>query len=376
VSTLGLAAPERGPREPQRARKQLRIRLTQLDGELPNLALMKLSAYHKARGDEVVFTRNAPRDMYEGEYDRVYGSTIFTRSRPLIERLKRDFPDAIVGGTGTDSRITVEDAIGLPNFDLVDYSIYPTRPVKGKARRKRIAVPETRSLGWTMRGCRFRCGHCVVPAKEGRPKATGTIHDIWRKEPYPKEIVLLDNDFFGVEPELWRARIDEIRTGGFKVSFNQGINVRVISEEQARAIASVRYYNNTFTRKTLYTAFDSIADERVFRRGIERLIDAGVRGRQIVSYMLVGYDENETWERIFRRLDVMLEYGIRPYPMPYQQFDGSGPPNAITFGLLKEFQRYVVRRHYHRISWEKHLLQPEGRRRNAHNRTRNFFDEI
>jgi hypothetical protein len=337
---------------------------------------MKLSAYHKARGDEVLFTRNAPRDMYEGEYDRVYGSAIFTRSRPLIDRLKRDFPNAIVGGTGTGNPITVEESIRLPAFDFVDYSIYPTRPVKGKARRKRIAVPETRSLGWTMRGCRFRCAHCVVPTKEGRPKSTGTIHDIWRGEPYPKEIVLLDNDFFGFGPEAWNARIDEIRDGSFKVSFNQGINVRVLSDEQARAIASVRYYNNTFTRKMLYTAFDSIADERVFRRGIERLLSAGVRGSDITSYMLIGYDTNETWDQIHRRLDVMLEYDIRPYPMPYQQFDGAKPANSIRFSLLKEFQRYVVRRHYHRVNWEEHLLQPEGRRRNIHNQTRNFFDEI
>jgi hypothetical protein len=370
MSSLGLAALERGLREPQHAKKHLRIRLTHLDGKLPNIALMKLAAYHRAKGDEVVFSRNAQRDMFEGDYDRVYGSAIFTRSAILADRLRANFPGAIVGGTGTNSNRTVEEEIGLSTFEYLDYSIYPTRPTRNGP------VPETRSFGFSMRGCRFRCGHCVVPAKEGRPKATGTIRDIWRGGDYPKTIVLLDNDFFGVDKALWQARIDEIRTGDYKISFNQGINVRVMPPEQAEAIASVKYYNNEFTTRTIYTAFDSIGDERVFRRGVERLIAAGVRGEHIMSYMLIGYDEEETWPSILRRLAIMQEYGIRPYPMPYQRFGEAKSPNTIAFRDLKAFQRFIVRRHYKVVSWNDYLAQPEGRRRNLHNQTRDLFDDV
>lgn len=55
----------------------VKIRLTQLDGKMPNLALMKLAAYHREQGDEVALTRNARRDFFEPEYDRVYGSVVF-----------------------------------------------------------------------------------------------------------------------------------------------------------------------------------------------------------------------------------------------------------------------------------------------------------
>jgi hypothetical protein len=56
-----------------------------------------------------------------------------------------------------------------------------------------------------------------VPKKEGKPRSVSTVYDIWRGEPYPKHLHLLDNDFFGQPREHWEARIDEIRSGGFKV---------------------------------------------------------------------------------------------------------------------------------------------------------------
>ena len=57
--------------------KKKRVRITQLDGKLPNLALMKLSHWHKSKGDEVYFTRSARKEVFENDYDVVYGSTIF-----------------------------------------------------------------------------------------------------------------------------------------------------------------------------------------------------------------------------------------------------------------------------------------------------------
>src|SRR5215472_13752866 len=78
---------------------RLRVRLTQLDGILPNMALMKLAAFHRARGDEVVFSRSPYRSPTEGEYDRVYGSAIFSFTAQRVERFRAAFPDAVVGGT-------------------------------------------------------------------------------------------------------------------------------------------------------------------------------------------------------------------------------------------------------------------------------------
>ena len=84
----------------------MRVRLTQIDGKLPNLALMKLAHWHKSRGDEIVFTREAARDLFEGDYDRVYGSAIFKFSAPKLDRFRAAWPTAIVGGAGTDSQDT------------------------------------------------------------------------------------------------------------------------------------------------------------------------------------------------------------------------------------------------------------------------------
>ena len=68
----------------------MRVRLTQLDGKLPNLALMKLAHWHREQGDELIFTRNARRGLFDDVYDRVYGSAIFTFSLPTVAAFKRD----------------------------------------------------------------------------------------------------------------------------------------------------------------------------------------------------------------------------------------------------------------------------------------------
>ena len=103
----------------------MRVRLTQIDGKLPNLALMKLAHWHKSRGDEVVFTREAARDLFEGDYDRIYGSAIFKFSAPKLDRFRAAWPTAIVGGTGTDNQDTVEGLLG-GEYEQYDYSPYPT----------------------------------------------------------------------------------------------------------------------------------------------------------------------------------------------------------------------------------------------------------
>jgi len=141
---------------------------------------MKLSHWHKARGDEVVFTRLAERDMFEGDYDRVYGSAIFKFSAKKIERFLASWPGAILGGTGTNRQHTVEDVTGAAAHEHYDYSLFPSY---------------TPSLGFTQRGCRLSCKFCVVPTKEGRPRSVNTIADIWRGEGHPRYLHLLDNDF-------------------------------------------------------------------------------------------------------------------------------------------------------------------------------------
>lgn len=341
----------------------MKVRLTQLDGgKMPNLALMKLAAYHRERGDEVVLARNPRRSFAEQDdayYGRVYGSVIFTRSWPIVEHFMADFPEAIVGGTGLakeDSAHTVEDLIRAERFEYHDYSIYPEFE---------------HSVGFSMRGCRLACGFCVVPWKEGKARANARLHEIWRGPDYPKNICLLDNDFFGQPKVAWRSLLDAASEGKFRLCFNQGINVRLIrDDETAEAIASAPYYDDDFKVRRIYTAFDNAGDEPIFRKGVERLFSAGVKPQHVLSYMLVGWDEKETWEHIWRRFDTMLEYGILPYPMVYQRAGGKLTNNSLSLLELRQFQRWIIRRHYHVMSFEDFKLCSEGRKRDLHNANR------
>src|SRR5262245_49333198 len=94
--------------------KRMRVRLTQLDGKLPNIALMKIAHHHRGRGDQIVLTKDVRHGLSEGKYNRVYGSAIFTYSAPRVAEFRSHFPQAIVGGTwNTSDNTTVEQVLGL-----------------------------------------------------------------------------------------------------------------------------------------------------------------------------------------------------------------------------------------------------------------------
>lgn len=307
------------------------VRISQLDGKLPNVALLRLSAWHRERGDTVRFFAGAAaaeRHLDEPAYDHVYGSAIFTFSKPLVDRFRAQFPEAVIGGTGTGERVTVEEVVG-GEYERFDYS---------------IARGFTASIGFTQRGCRLRCKFCVVPAKEGKPRSNGTVYDIWRGPGHPKNLLLLDNDFFGNSE--WRDRIAEIRDGGFKVCFSQGINIRMIDNEVAAALASIEYRDDSFRRRRLITAWDNVGEEEKFFSGVRIVQAAGIPPKHLMAYMLVGFDRKETWERLFYRFNRMVAVGIRPYPMIYGEKKRGLPDGGSNISYagrtLGEFQRWVV----------------------------------
>lgn len=334
----------------------MHVRLTQIDGKLPNLALMRLAGWHRERGDDVHFTRSPYRDMLEPEYGAVYGSAIFDFSAERVARLRAEFPNAIVGGTySMPPEGTLPITLELFDHsipDALDYTDYPEFEP---------------SIGYTQRGCRLKCKFCVVPRMEGKPRSVGTVPEIWRGPGHPKHLHLLDNDFFGQSREEWQTRLAEIREGKFKVCFNQGINIRMIDQEAAEALASVAYYDDGFKTQRLYTAWDNIGDEGAFLKGIATLERAGIPPRRVMAYMLIGYDRRETWDRLFYRHNKMVALGIRPYPMVY---DAGNPHRTIPLGntnqrighrTLAEFQRWVIRKAYTFIPFEEYDVNAKGR---------------
>jgi len=305
----------------------MNVRLTQIDGALPNIALMRLAAYHRKLGDYVELTYRIDRDLFEPEWDLVYASCIFSFSQDRLDHFRRQFPGAIIGGTGAGNQSTIESLIG--NFSEYDYSDYPDIDY---------------SIGFLQRGCRLKCKFCVVPNKEGKPKSVNSVYDLWRGDPHPRKLHILDNDFFG-NPD-WRERIEEIKNGQFKVCLSQGINVRLIDDESASALASIEYRDTKFQRRRLYTAWDNLGDEKIFFKGVDMLEKAGIPATHLMTYMLVGYDPQETWERIFHRFDKMVDRGILPYPMVFN--------NARKD--LKGFQRWVVTGLYRAVPWHEYKM--------------------
>lgn len=267
----------------------MKIALFDVDSKIPNLALMKISAYHKARGDQV--EPYMPLEL--DSYDYVYASKIFTFSDGSLL-----LPDRmVIGGTGVDLATTLPPEIEAAR---PDYSLY--------------GYPH--NIGFTMRGCRLRCSFCVVPEKEGKPKPYNTISEIWQQRD-SDFVVLLDNDFFG-NPH-WRDRIDEIKKYKLRVNFSQGLNIRNIKPDQAAAVASVKFRNLKGNDKQVYFAWDDPRHEKLIHKGIKTCIDNGLTPRQMAFYVLIGYHSTQAED--LHRVEILRDYGCDPYVMPYDKSD-------------------------------------------------------
>lgn len=306
----------------------MRVKMVQVDGALPNLAIAKLAAWHRSQGDDVTVTSSIDRTLFDDDWDRVYGSAIFRFSHARLTEFQRRYPEAVIGGTGTDSQAAVE-AITGPDWHRVDLSDWPGF---------------RDSVGFTQRGCRMRCGFCVVPTKEGANRSVATIGDIWRGDPYPRRLHLLDNDFFGQPRDQWQARVAEIRAGNFRVCLSQGINVRLIDDEAAAALATIEYRDTSWQRRRLYTAWDNLGDEKVFMAGVDRLKAAGVPPSHLMTYMLVGYAIDEDWDRIWHRFGRMVDRGIKPYPMVFNRSRRD----------LRVWARWVLTGLYRAVPWDEY----------------------
>jgi hypothetical protein len=267
----------------------MNVALLDVDSKIPNLALMKISAWHKEQGDSVEWYI----PLLAAGYDRIYASKIFKYSDGSM----LDYDRMIVGGTGSESSQTlpVEIENHQPDYELYGYE---------------------HSIGFAMRGCRLRCPFCVVPAKEGRPRSSWTIEEIWQNRD-SKHIVLLDNDFFG-NPD-WPARIEEIQRLGLSVNFSQGLNIRNLHDDQAAALASVRFRNFHNTEKRVHFAWDDPRHEKLIHKGIRRAMDAGIKPSRMTFYVLIGYWSTPAED--LHRVEVLREYGCDPYVMPYDKFD-------------------------------------------------------
>ena len=264
----------------------MKIGLIDVDGRnFPNLALMKISAYHKQQGDSVEWAT-----IFE-KYDIVYKSKVFTFSSDYSVV----FADRIVkGGTGYDITKKLPDEID--NMQP-DYLLYPIcKWYDGKT-----------AYGFLTRGCVRHCPWCVVPKKEGTVKPYTDIEEILQGR---KQAILMDNNILAAG-EYGIRQLEKIAKTGCRVDFNQGLDARLIVSNPAiqKLLAKIKWLN------PLRLACDTPAMMEVVKEAARLLREAGLKPHRLVSYVLMT-DLKSSYDRInfLQALDIM------PFAQPYRDF--------------------------------------------------------
>lgn len=298
----------------------------------PNVALMKLSAWHKAQGDTVLpLNSGLPAE-------RRYGSVVFTWNRPKAAALVAQ--GAIVGGSGVDlkNELPADVEAMRPDYSLygIDYGV-----------------------GYLMRGCIWTCKFCVVPQKEGKPREVATIDHLLnpsgRSRPF---VVLLDNEFFW--KEKWAiARLQEFTERGIDFSPSQGLDVRVLTPALVDALAASPFWNLKRSRRQITFAFDGIDIKARYRRGVEMLLSK-IAAWHLQSFVLVGYDS--TIEQDLQRIAIIRSYGIDPFVMVYRDYNTG---KMARDPQLRNLARWVNRRLYKTCNFADYW--PEANRENQSN---------
>lgn len=287
----------------------MKIGLIDVDGHhFPNLALMRISAWHKAQGDEVGW-------WWSGlmHYDLVYMSKIFSDAYSSDVPEPRNADKVIKGGTGycitlgEDGKEYFDKSI---NTDLPaemeqmfpDYSIYPQNDF---------------AVSMTSRGCPRGCSFCHVAAKEGR--ASRKVADVSDFYAGQKEIKVLDPNVTACKDkrELFQQYIET----GAAIDFSQGLDIRLLNEDDLADLNRMRL-------KKLHFAWDNPNEDleplfREFAKGFRRK-NAGM------VYVLTGF--NSTLEQDLHRISLLRDLGFDPYVMVYDK------PHAEP--EIKQLQRW------------------------------------
>lgn len=292
----------------------MRIGLIDVDGHnFPNLALMRISAYHKAKGDEVEWWWT---DLIH--YDRVYMSKVFsdTYSPDVPEPMNCD--EVIKGGTGY--AIHLEN--GKEVFDkekhktlpeevekmFPDYTIYPQFPF---------------AVSMTSRGCPRGCSFCHVASKEGRCSVkVADVKDFWTPETGKKEIKVLDPNITACREK--RDLMRQYRETGCYIDFTQGIDIRMTNEADIDDI-------NKMKIKNIHFAWDNPKDDLKERFALYAThAKHKPHGWYGAVYVLTNF--NSTMEENLYRIYTLRDLNFAPYVMVYNK------PSAPT--EIKNLQRW------------------------------------
>jgi hypothetical protein len=296
----------------------------------PPLGLMKISTFHKQRGDEVSFFKGTGATIRDQKWDLIYISTLFTYQwKTVVNTIKfynraKYTPEIRVGGIlasllakDLEHETGIEPHVGLwkevdtlpPDYSLFDgvydYSV------------------SNASIGYTTRGCIRHCEFCAVPQLE--PDFVPYIPLKEQVDPDRKDLLLLDNNVLA-SPEFPRIVADIKALGFYKearfkgklryVDFNQGVDPRLLTEDRMRLLSEIAVY-------PLRIAFDDIRMKDLY---IERVHLAKKYGIKRLSNFIL-YNFRDSPEDFYTRLRINVELNetlglnIYSFPMRYIPLD-------------------------------------------------------
>jgi len=234
-------------------------------GNFPNLALMKLSAYHKANGDNV--------EWYSivGEYDIVYMSKVFTHTMDYLHIIP-NAKEIIRGGTGYDVTSSLPEKA---EKIIPDYSIYPF--IDGKT-----------AYGFLTRGCIRKCPWCIVPKKEGYIHPYQDVDEI--AVDGRTNLILMDNNILAAG-DYGMEQLNKIADKKYRVDFNQAMDARLVTDDIAKVLARIKWINSR-----IRFACDTKAQIKDCERVIDKLTRCGFNGDFFMYTILMG-DINECYDR-------------------------------------------------------------------------------
>lgn len=296
----------------------------------PNLPLMKISAYHKSRGDSVEFIN------FLDHYDRVYVSKVFGDEYSQMNETCINATEVIYGGTGfaidvvDGKEVFRKEREGELPYEIEhmypDYSLYPEL-TKGKA------------FGFLTRGCPNACEFCPVSEKEGRiSRKVADLSEWWKGQ---KEIILMDSNILACRDrvELLHQLIDS----GAKVDFDSGLDARFITEEIAFLLKQIK-------TKTWHFAFDLMKNKDAIMRGLQMFVDIVHPNRRNAKvYVLTNY--NTTFDEDMERINLIRDVGLAPDVRVYRK--NTAPRitrdlqrwcnNRFIYESVPDFMDYVPR---------------------------------
>lgn len=294
-----------------------KIGLIDVDGHnYPNLAIMKLSSYHKKLGDDV--------EWYTpfSQYDRVYMSKVFSNT-PDYELCITNAKEVIKGGTGYaihgagGEHYCVEQDKPLPyeiEHAYPDYDLYGIRDT---------------AYGFLTRGCPRGCQFCIVAKKEGRMSVkVANLSEFWGGQ---KNIVLNDPNILACRD--WKDLFMQLEESKANIDFNQGLDARMLTEEKCEAIARLKI-------KEIHFAWDRYEDKKLVLPKLTMFADIAspnIHKKQVhnaIVYVLVNH--GTTIEQDLERIYTLRDMGYWAYVMVYDK------PHAPR--IIKDMQRWCNNR--------------------------------